>query len=323
MRAWLTVGVLLLGGVSVAQRGKGKTELPKDTPQIIFKVVQASKTARYTGERVVRFKARGERIVHREYVTRDGARTRISFPDDSDFRGQVIVELPGERRHFFPDKNEIHIMPPRGEETVRRLVDMISRGRERGHRVTEDAGGEVAGVGTRLVSLIDRDGNTMQKIWIEPNSGVMLKRELLDRTGNPMGGFEFLSVNFKPRIESRDFEINRKGAVVLTQADFARRIAREHGFSSRLLPPSTGWKVEHARLLRRPQEPVLAVGYVSSSGRMMIFQHKGQLDSRRLEEMARGEANIHVFSQGGETFVLVSDLPKTTLERLAGTLRDS
>jgi negative regulator of sigma E activity len=173
------------------------------------------------------------------------------------------------------------------------------------------------------VSLIDRDGNTIQKIWIEPNSGVMLKRELNDRTGNPMGGFEFVKVNFKPKFDPRDFEINRKGAVVVTQADFARRTAQEHGFSSRLLQPSTGWKVEHSRLLRRPQEPVLAVGYVSSSGRLMIFQHKGQLDSRRLEEMARGEANIHVFTQGGETFVLVSDLPKTTLERLAATLRDS
>src|SRR5262245_22963865 len=90
-------------------------------PPLLQKAMERSKKQRFSGSRLVEMKMGPNRVRHTEYVLRDGERTRIEFPDASPFQGQIIVEANGERRHFFPDRNEMHITPPRREDFFMRL----------------------------------------------------------------------------------------------------------------------------------------------------------------------------------------------------------
>src|SRR5438105_3986950 len=82
-----------------------------DLPVALRKALEAGPRLRYTGKRRVEFRRDGKTEAYTEIVTRDGNKMRIEFPAGSTYTGQVIVETKGVRKHFFPDKNEIHVSP--------------------------------------------------------------------------------------------------------------------------------------------------------------------------------------------------------------------
>src|SRR5438094_251063 len=82
-----------------------------DLPPLVRKSFMANRTSKYSGERTVEFKHGPDRASHVEYVLKDGIRTRIEFPDDSEYKGQIIVDDGQQRLHYYPDRNEIDAEP--------------------------------------------------------------------------------------------------------------------------------------------------------------------------------------------------------------------
>ena len=118
--------------------------------------------------------------------------------------GLIIVEDKAERRHYFPDKNEIRISGARREDSLDRLMGLFKK-RGGQPKFVESPGEAIAGNRTTLVSVSDARGNVIQKLFIEPKSGVVLKRELFDPTGTPMGSFTFTKVDLNPKFDDRIF----------------------------------------------------------------------------------------------------------------------
>ena len=79
-----------------------------DLPPLVRKSVLSNRTAKgkYSGVRTVEFKRGPDRVSHVEYVLKSGIKTRIEFPDDSQYKGQTfsIVDDGHQRLHYFPDK---------------------------------------------------------------------------------------------------------------------------------------------------------------------------------------------------------------------------
>jgi negative regulator of sigma E activity len=295
----------------------------KEVPPLLQKAVRAASSLQYTGVRTVEFRTGPDRVVHDEYIIRDRLRSRVEFPEGSPFHGQIIVENDRERRHYFPEPlNEIRILPPRHVVTISRLDTMIQSAQRRGFTFQVGGSERIVGLSTRQVQFVDPQGNVQQRLWIDQNSGLIVRREMLDRGGSRMGFFEFKRVNFRPNIREEDFQINRRGAKVVTPAQEARSLADQHGLTLRLLPRSSGFALEAVRVLRMGEQVALSQIYSGPQGRLSLFQTRATVDPERMRRMARGDYKVHTWQRGEESFALVGELDVSALRELARRLGD-
>jgi outer membrane lipoprotein-sorting protein len=259
---------------------------------------------------------------HEEYIIRDGDRVRIEFPKDSPFGGQIIVEDGKDRRHYLPDRNEIRVLPPRQDEAYGHLLRMV-RGNH-GHRLTFAVNGQgrVAGYLTTQIAAVDDSGNIIQRLYIEPKTGAVLKRTLFDPVGTEMGGSWFSSVDLTPKIDPKMFRIVRKGAVVVRPEDTLRQLASTNGFILRTLPMKTGYRLEDVRVFRPMGEVVLMQVFTGSNGRISMFQLGRTIDEERLKEFGRRRFRTYTWTDEGRSFVLVGTQTQDSLERLGRSVTD-
>ena len=327
LRNALTLLLCLAAAISLAQRphrggGRdgGKFELPPDLPPILHRAFKSAFKLKYSGTRVVLFRRGPERRKTTEYVLKDGPRLRIEFPEDSVNAGQVIVENGRERQHFFPESNEIHIGPATHDEAFERLKMFLRPDGRNPVKVVLGALDSVAGQRAGLVLLNDPRGNTIQRLWIDERTGLILKRELYDPVGAVVGSFEFTKVNYSPVIQREDFKIVRKDATIVTPEDKARRLMRESDMVQAFLPQDKYRKLMSSRILGRvAASKVLILTYGSGRGRppLSLVQVEGQFDRNRLNRLAGPQFRSYTWTMSGRTFVLIGDLTDDELRGLA------
>jgi len=291
-------------------------------PELLRKMLQSQPTLRFSGTRVVEFRNGPDRVRNTEIVLKDGERQRIEFSPDSPNAGQIIVENGRERRQYDPQKNEIQVLRPRREEMIGRLGMLARQIREGGLRFRIDAGGEIAGVATKQMILTDPEGNVVHRMWIDPATGMLLKREILDPVGTRIGFFEFTKVNFNPRFSPDDFRILRRGAKVVTLDDLVGRIAKKLGFSPLRIPASEPYELEDVRPVDLGPRKGMMQMYSGAKGRFSFYQVTGEIDQRRLERLAGGPRfDVYSWRSGERTLILVGDVGRSELERLSKTIR--
>lgn len=322
MRTWKSFVHGLPFLLSLAVSAQPRPEI--DLPPIVRKAVQSYMTLRYTGTRVLEFKVGPDKRRHTEYVIRDGGRSRIEFPQGSKFAGQVIVETGGKRYHYFPDLKEIRVQPARRDEAFGRIFKFMGRGGRR-FKVSTAPGAVVAGIRTEQAVMSDQEGNVAERIHIDPRSGLILKLELFDETGLPVGGYEFSQVNLNPTIDQRALgPLFIRGAKMVSPRDLARRLALQGGFLAATIPDGSGWQLEHSRVFKVSGVPVFAQIYMGGPGRLSLFQVKEEIEPSRLRRMGRdrGPFNTYAWQYQGRHFVLVGEQDQTELQRLAGRLTE-
>ncbi len=271
---------------------------------------------RFSGTRVVEQMNGAERLRHVEYVLRNGGKTRVWFPTESPYTGQVIVEDLGHRRHYYPGKNEIHVGPAKREEAFGRLLGMVASGKL---RFTGEPGGQIAGRASTLISIREH-GNLIQKLWIDSGNGMVLRRDLFDAVGARIGYYEFTEVDFSPRIEASDFELERRGARIVTPADEAKQFATRMGLQYVALPESEGFELNTVRVMKAARTHVLHMTYSKPPSVVSLFQAKGQVELPMLRRALKGNVRSYSWFAGGNTFALVGNVDEPELRRLAGLL---
>lgn len=309
-RAFLLLPILAFGTIASAQ------EIRSDVPAVLRKAFFKGRDVRYSGTRVVVFRRGSETSQHTEYVTRDGPRLRIEFPRESDFGGQIIVENKNERRHYYPDKNEIHVLPPRREEAFERIARLVKSSRDR-FRFNTGPDETIAGKNAEQVVVSDASGNVVQRLYIEPSSGLVLKRQLFDAVGTRVGGFEFTEIDLRPRISNDVFRLVRRGARMVTPTQLLEELARKEGFRPIVLPVKDGIKLEWSGVWKIDGEDVLTQSYAAPEGRISLFQLKRIVSPDRLSKFARGRVKFVYWRRDGRTFVLVGNRSADELRRLA------
>jgi len=278
-------------------------------PPVLARAIQASAKLRFAGRRTVTVLRDGQPRRHEEIVMRDGPRTRVEFPADGDYAGQVIVENAAERRHFLPAANEVRVLPPRREEGIQRLRALAKQG-----RVATAPGDRVAGVATIEVTVADAAGNPLQRLAIDPVSGMLLRRRLYDATGVEIGGFVYTRIDLAPApFDPALFRIDRKGVQTTTPWDTLRRLAKSGDYQAVGLAESTGYRLDGVRIARGP---LLLQQYVGPNNRrLFLYQLRNAVDSAQLQKRA---ARLHSlsWSSGDLTFVLLGPQDDATLARL-------
>lgn len=302
---------------SAQQPGPRALKLAPRLPAVLKTALRAVGKTKYAGTRIVEARAGANGQRHVERVLVDGYRTRIEFPEASPLHGEIIVETAKERRQFLPSRNEIRVMPPRREEALARIAQLGKR------RLSfkEAAGGKVAGLDTQRVDVADPNGRVLQSLWIEPKSGIILKREINDRTGKRNAYFEFTQIDLTPQIKASDFALTVKGAQIVTPQRNLERVAKRGGFLGPHLPNDSEYQLEAARIQKIAGMDVLVQQYVGHGRRITLYELRADIDPNRLGRLA--PANIHTtaWRRGGSSFALVGDVAQAELEDLAARLR--
>ncbi|HSI73131.1 MAG TPA: sigma-E factor regulatory protein RseB domain-containing protein [Fimbriimonas sp.] len=311
--------VSLLLPLALGQVGARPAKLSKQAqvPPVLKRALEAGPKLRYIGTRVIEFRKQGQTERYSEIVTREGGFTRIEFPEGSKYQGQIIVETPRERRHFFPDKNEIRILPPRREEALHRLARLAHSDK------FVFAGGppaSVAGVRTAQVVVTDKAGNVMQRIFIEPKTGLLVKRQMFDMGGAPVGLYQFSQLNMNPKINPMIFRLDRKGARIIRPIDTLRELAKKQGFPLAALPPSSGYMLHFSNVRPIDGQNVLMSFYGADNGRLSLFVTKEPLDAAKLKNFGRGTVNVYTWREAGLSLALIGNQDQEALRRLAGTV---
>ncbi|HEY0867203.1 MAG TPA: hypothetical protein VGE01_07490 [Fimbriimonas sp.] len=291
-------------------------------PPLLLKAINSSPKQRLSGVRVIEFRRGPDTIRHEEFVIRDGPRLRIEFPEGSKFAGQIIVENGHDRRHYFPDRNEIHVLPTRRDEALVRLKRLVKGHESSSYSFTSQGRYPIAGVSSELISAKDAYGNLLQKLYIEPKSGVVMRRVLFDRGGAPVGSFQYTKIDLAPTINPSVFTLVRKGARIVTQGDELRRMASEGGFLFRTLPNQTGYRLEHVRTMKPGGQPVLMQVLTNKGRKVSLFQLGTNVDRDQLKRMGRSRTESYSWQEDGRWFVLVGPLSQEDLQRLARMLTD-
>ncbi len=163
------------------------------------------------------------------------------------------------------------------------------------------------------------------KLWIDRETGLVLKREMRIR---PVGGLirtELIRVDFAPRLNDDLFRLPEGVAVrkLPRQAYHSLEEAeRAAGFPLRLptyLPPNTEWQqiLVHRRT---PQEnPLVAIRYTSPQGRFTLFQAYKPRGSTPLRT-PKGRARAYFWQDGDYWFGIVGDLPQEEMEKIARSM---
>jgi len=321
MRSLAVLAGIAATAISLAQfdTGAPTPEELASLPTLLRKAIANANKIRYTGTRIVEFR-RPQPETHTEYITRDGTRVRVDFPTGSSYSGQVVVEDGGQRRHFVPEANEIRILPPRREEAFMRLVREVSRG-GRAKRIGVAGGETIAGRNTQQIIVYDRDGNVMQRLFLDTETGALLKRQMYDAVGTEVGMFVFTEIDFHPKIARGTFRLERKGAKIVTPYDELLRTADKEGFDALSLPRSTGYKLDFVKTFDAAGNRVLLQVYNSPQAKLSFFQIKGLVPQERIDRFARGDVKVKSWQDNGRTYVLVGALDEEALSRLMGVLR--
>ncbi len=317
----LLISFSLLPLSSPAQLRPGRVLRPvraaATMPPVLQRALQAADGLRFTGRRTVTVLKDGQPNRHDEIVMRDGPQIRIEFPNDGAYAGQVIVENETERRHFNPATNQVRVLLPRRDEGLQRL-----RGLARSGRVTVAPGERIAGYATTELLVRDKAGNPLQRLAIEPDSGMVLRRVVYDATGVQVGGFAYSRVDLNPgAFDPALFHIERKGVQTTTPWDTLRRLAKKGGYAAVGLPEVTGFRLDSARLARSADTPALQQIYVGPGGaRLSLFQLRGSIDPDSLRRVGAKRLHTLSWTDGGLTYVLLGPQDDATLARLKGSI---
>ena len=223
--------VALATALSFGQEGVGagprRGVLAQKLPEIVRKALRSQRFLKFQGRRVVTIRREGKSSSFEDLVWQDGRMTRVEFPPGSTRAGQIIVEANGQRQHYFPAENEIEVSSVRGPGGLPGgNMGPLSRRPEAQYLL---GGNElVAGVSCQIVDGEGPMGGKL-RLWIDPLTGTLLKRENYDKGGQLVAGFEFKQIDLSVEIPASKFALKISSVKIVSPQDRMERTAKQHG----------------------------------------------------------------------------------------------
>lgn len=278
---------------------------------------QARTRTSFAGLRRVEMRGPGGPAKFKERVLRQGMNTRIEYPDGSPFAGQVVIETATQRFQAVPRLGEIRMLPPR-----RDLVDLMPQRRMGPMRVRLGDRLTIAGVPSIELRFLRPDGGVVQRVWVNPDRGAILKREAFDPFGRPVAQYEFESVRFDPAIGAGAFDPAKLPGRLVRPEEELTRLARQGGFRPARLGQRSGWSLYETRLSRGGERAILSQFYTDGLDVISLHMVKGQVEQGRLTRLAGPGLSLYSWQRGENTLVLVGPRRPEDLRALSQSVAD-
>ena len=272
----------------------------------------------YTGTRTVEFLTGQRWRTHTEYVTHQGARTRIEVAVARG-KGPVAVEDGTQRWEYFPGRNEIEQLPARNDDSIRRLAGQVASHIRERWTIGQEDGGEVAGIATKLAVFTDRRGVVRERLYIDPQTGMILKRIVYDLAGAEKAGFRYETIDYTASIPEQAFALNFPGAKVVTVHERLSRIQRRLGFFTNRLR-SSRYRLDSVKEFKAGTENGIAQFYSIGDRKFAVVQTRGPLDPGKLRQLSSPKTHVYTCQRNGETIAIVGEIDERSLEEISRDL---
>jgi len=204
----------------------------------------------------------------------------------------------------------------------------------RNYETARTGGDTVAGRAVDVVAVRRPGDSPVARFWLDRETGLVLRREVLDGDGRTLRASAFIRVTFGP---TSDKTMDRDKAADTPQAsgepldDAAVASLRDGGWRLPEGLPS-GLELFDARLTGADEESQLHLTYSDGVSTLSLFQQRGRLDTDSLDGFRRirvGATKVYasttfprrvVWSGGGKVFTLVAECQQDTLEGVIAAL---
>jgi len=190
--------------------------------------------------------------------------------------------------------------------------------------------GRCTGRAARVVTASRPDGTVAGRFWLDQRSGLLLRREVFDATGERLRSSEFVDLAVSAAGAAGPGPL-AGGAVALPQAS-ALRALREDGWRVPRTLPGGFRLFDTALATPRPGKHVLHLAYSDGLSTVSLFAQRGRLGTAPVAGFTaetvgarpvwmRHEAPERVvWAGGGQVWTLVSDAPPATVRDAVASL---
>ncbi len=317
MRRWLRILLLLLPLSAVAD------EVPSDAQQWLQRMVHAVKQRNYEGIFVYAHGTQLEamRIVH-------GA--------DGDGEHERMLSLNGAAREILRDDNVLTCILPDAHSVVveksrpKRFVPERLLNLDRNvtdvydfHVQGED---RVAGRMARQVVIQPRDDFRYgYRLWLDEQSGMLLKSDLINSAGQPLEQMMFTLLEFRDHVDPQSLvpSISGKGFKWFRPKEGAPQAdddAKQWRVSSLPAGFHMAMRAEHSMPMSRM--PVAHLMYTDGLASVSVYiEHPGAVPEAMNGPSRMGAVNAYGRTVAGHQVTVVGEVPRATVEMIAQSLR--
>lgn len=308
----------LLTLVALAGAAPAFAQPARSYPPEIAKYLQLQSRVNAAGIRNVTLMVDGQMRTFRERVLKQGLNMRIEFADGPN-AGSFTVESGGRRFLVNPARREARTMAPMGASFA--PASLMSRLQGREGRWERSTGGDIAGAKTVRWDVFDSRNRIMQRFWVEPNRGLILKRQIFDENGRVAGGFEFEVVKFDVEMAPNEFSVPTDYRIIRPLEELKAACQRA-SLTPVILDPALGYNLDAVRILsaQRGSGIVMSV-YADETTQLSLYIMKQPLNTERLRRLTGQRLKFYSWQQGGQYLTLIGALPQEELARLARSAR--
>lgn len=302
-------------GLALVSSGLAYAPVVQELPPVLQRMVEATKKGRYSATMVMeRRNHKGELEKFKQFILKDGPNTRTWFPDDSKSDGQIIVETLRGSKHYFPNLQIVLMTPRLRDEARSRLMNLIESLR----KVQVSEGGNLEGRDASKVTFPAYAGQPVQILWIDNDTGIVLRREFRDKKGNIAFSMRLTDLDLHPKITDESFDLKVKGARQLTMLQYAAETATANGFLPALIRPGAhGLELINVRVLSQ-KEKLLHQIYHSPKGIVSLFQAEAGNDLSKMAPPPGPGLSVYSWVYQGRSFSLIGNQSQEELKKLAG-----
>jgi len=192
----------------------------------------------------------------------------------------------------------------------------------------------VAGRAVDVVAVRRRGDSPVARFWLDRETGLVLRREVLDGDGRTLRASAFIRVTFGPTLNTT---MDRE-----TAADTPRASGSPLDIATVADLRDDGWRLPDglpdglelfdARMTGEDDQSLLHLTYSDGVSTLSLFQQRGRLDTDSLDGFRRirvGGTPVYasttfprrvVWSGGGQVFTLVAECQQDTLEGVIDAL---
>jgi len=287
-------------------------------PPEITRYLQLQSRVKAAGIRNVTLMVDGQMRTFRERVLKQGLNMRIEYADGPN-AGSYTVESGGRRFLVNPARREARTMAPMGASFA--PASLMSRIQSREGRWQQSQGGDIAGLKTVRWDVVDGRNRVMQRFWVDPNSGLILKRQIFDDNGRVAGGFEFEAVRFDVDVPSNQFAVPSDYRVI-RPLDELKAACQRVALTPVILDPSLGYNLDAIRVLSAARGAGIVMSvYADETTQLSLYIMKQPLNADRLRRLTGQRLKFYSWQQGGQYLTLIGALPEEELARLARSAR--
>lgn len=247
-----------------------------------------------------------------------------------------LVSLDGSGREFIRNENEvICYLPDRREVWVEKrdgtllgVIPTYSEQLEAHYSIERGASTKTLGRRTQLILVQPRDQFRYgYRLWLDHETAMPLKSQLLDRNGHVIQQILFAEVHFRDRIAADALKpaVTGEGYRWIRTEDHQMRVADvAMGWSVPRLPAGFRLVTRRSQVIAGAKAPVWHLVFSDGLATVSVFIEPGNPQHEALRGLAKvGAAFAYSRKLNGNQVTVVGEVPAATVEAIAaGVMRE-